>query len=156
MAESRLTNGLLNAALLVGGILVLVLLYGFVSRSFVPRTTPTRAGVEESPTANSRIKVEVRNAAGVDGLAGAATEHLRRRGFDVVEIGNATLRDTSTVLVRSGTALDARHVAQSLGLSADRIVTGGPTNDYALDVTVYLAADYYPDVAPFTIPEPTP
>ncbi len=154
MAESRLSDGLLNVALVAGGVLVLVLLYGVVSRSFVPRTTPTRAGVEESPTANSRIKVEVRNASGVDGLAGAATTHLRRRGFDVVEIGNAASRDTSTVLVRSGTALDARHVAQALGLGAERVVTGGPTNDYALDVTVTLATDY-PDLAPFEIPEPT-
>lgn len=154
MAESRLTDGLLNVALVAGGLVVLVLLYGFASRTLVPRTTPTRAGVEESPTANSRIKVEVRNAAGVDGLAGRATEHLRRRGFDVVEIGNAAARDTSAVVVRSGTALDARHVAQALGLSAEHVVTGGPTNDYALDVTVYLAVDY-PAVAPFEISEPT-
>ena len=154
MAESRLTDGFLNVALVAGGVLVLVLLYGFVSRSFTPRTTPTRAGVEESPTANSRIKVEVRNAAGVDGLAALTTDYLRRRGFDVVEVGNAAVRDTSTVLVRSGTALDARHVAQALGLGTDRVVTGGPTNDYALDVTVYLASDYL-RFAPFDVSEPT-
>jgi hypothetical protein len=141
MAESRLTDGLLNAALVVGGVLVLVLLYGFASRAFLPRTTPTRTAAE-AVAENSRIKVEVRNGAGVDGLAGQATAHLRRRGFDVVEVGNTAARDTSTVLVRSGTALDARHVAQALGLGTEAVRTGGPTNDYALDVTVYLGADF--------------
>lgn len=150
MAQSRLTDGLLNVALLVGGALVLVLLYGFATRAFLPRTTPTRAFAEAAPTANSRIKVEVRNGAGVDGLAASATAHLRRRGFDVVEVGNAAPADTSRVLVRSGTALDARHVAQALGLGTEAVQTGGPANDYALDVTVTLGADY-PALAPFDL-----
>lgn len=150
MAQSQLTDGLLNVALVIGGVVVLVLLYGFASRAFLPRTTPTRTATEATPAANSRIKVEVRNAAGVDGLAASATSHLRRRGFDVVEVGNAASADTSRVLVRSGTALDARHVAQALGLGPEAVQTGGPTNDYALDVTVTLGADY-PTLAPFDI-----
>ena len=137
MSGSRLSDGLLNAALVAGGLVVLVLLYGFATRAFTPRTVPDREAAD-----HSRIQVEVRNAAGVDGLAAQTTAHLRRRGFDVVDIGNATARDTTTVLVRSGTALDARHVAQALGLGPERVVTGGPTTDYALDVTVYLGADY--------------
>ena len=150
MADSRLTDGLLNAALVAGGVLVLVLLYGFASRTFVPRTTPTRAATEDL----SRIKVEVRNGSAVDGLASQATAHLRRRGFDVVGVGNAARQATSTVLVHAGTAGDARHVAQALGLTPDHVVTGGPANDYALDVTVTLGTDY-PPVAPFARSEPT-
>ncbi len=137
MAESRLSDGLLNAALVAGGIGVLVLLYGFGTRAFTPRTVPDR---EEAD--HSRIQVEVRNGAGVDGLAAQTTAYLRRRGFDVVELGNAAGQDSTTVLVRSGTALDARHVAQALGLGAERVVTGGPTADYSLDVTVTVGADY--------------
>ena len=137
MSGSRLSDGLLNAALVVGGLVVLVLLYGFATRAFTPRTVPDRAGAD-----HSRIQVEVRNGAGVDGLAAQTTAYLRRRGFDVVELGNAAVRDSTTVLVRSGTALDARHVAQALGLGAERVVTGGPTTDYSLDVTIYLGADY--------------
>lgn len=137
MSGPRLSDGLLNAALVVGGVVVLVLLYGLATRAFTPRTVPDRAAAD-----HSRIQVEVRNAAGVDGLAAEVTAHLRRRGFDVVDIGNAATRDTTTVLVRSGTALDARYVAQALGLDADRVVTGGPSTDYSLDVTVYVGADY--------------
>lgn len=137
MAESRLSDGLLNAALVVGVVVVLVLLYGFATRAFTPRTVPDR---EEAD--HSRIQVEVRNGAGVDGLAAQTTAFLRRRGFDVVELGNGAFQDTTTVLVRSGTALDARHVAQALGLGVERVVTGGPTTDYSLDVTVTVGADY--------------
>ena len=150
MAESRWTDGLLNAALVAGGVLVLLLLYGFVSRTVVPRTTPTRAATEDL----SRIKVEVRNGSAADGLASQTTAHLRRRGFDVVGVGNADRQPTSSVVVRAGTADDARHVAQALGLDPDAVVTGGPANDYALDVTVTLGADY-PALAPFDRPAPT-
>lgn len=154
MADSRLTDGLLNLALAGGGILVLVLLYGFAARTLTPRTTPTRAATAaESVVDNSRIKVEIRNAAGVDGLAAQATAHLRRRGFDVVEVGNAAVEDTSRVLVRSGTSVDARHVAQALGLGPEAVQTGGPTNDYALDVSVYLGANYATQ-APFDLDSP--
>lgn len=153
MAEPRLTDALLNAALVVGGVVVLVLLYGFAARALTPRTTPTRSAVETDVLANSRIKVEVRNAAGVDGLAGRTTAYLRRRGFDVVEVGNAAPQDTSHVLVRSGTALDARHVAQALGLGPEAVRAGGSTADYALDVTVTLGADF-PDAAPFDLDPP--
>ena len=137
MPESRLSSAALNVALGAGALLLAVLLWGLATRVFTPRTTPTRA--DESL---SRIQVEVRNAAGVDGLARQTREYLIRRGFDVVEVGNAERRDTTTVLVRSGTALDARHVAQALGLGDTRVVTGGPTTDYTLDATLYVGADY--------------
>lgn len=142
MADLRLGDGLLNVALLAGGVLVLVLLYGFASRAFTPRTTPTRA--ED----NSRIKVEVRNGSGADGIAGEATAFLRRRGFDVVGVGNADLQRTSSILVRAGTEDDAHHVAGALGMTPDHVETGGPINDYSLDLTVYLGADYAA-LAPF-------
>lgn len=127
----------LNLALGIGLVLVAALVWGLATRVFTPRTTPTRSG-----EAMSRIQVEVLNATGVDGLARRTREHLIQRGFDVVETGNTAVRDTTTVLVRSGTALDARHVAQSLGLGDNRVVTGGPTTDYSLDVTLFVGADY--------------
>ncbi|WP_412069997.1 LytR C-terminal domain-containing protein [Rubrivirga sp. IMCC43871] len=141
MADRTRNDVLLNAGLVVGALVVGVLVWGGVTRVMGPRaldTDPERA----------RIQVEVRNAAGVDGLAATTTDHLRRHGFDVVDIGNAERRERTTVVVRSGTALDARNVAQALGLGPDRVVTGGPTTDYALDVTVYVGTDFEA-LAPF-------
>ena len=137
---SRLADGATTAALVLCALAVAVLAYGLATRAFVPRTTPTREAGRAADSSD-RVQVEVWNAAGVDGLAAAAAERLRRRGFDVVTTGNAGRRDTSAVVVRSGTTLDARHVAQALGLSEALVVTGGPTEDYTLDVTVYLATD---------------
>ncbi len=149
-SRSRITDGLLNAALIGSGILVLVLLYGFASRSFFPRTTPTRADAEEVDQTNARIKVEVLNATGVDGLARDAGQFLRRRGFDVVQTGNTASADSSYVQLRAGAIADARHVAGALGLSPSSVDTMGSPNDYALDVTVILGPDFL-SLTPFDI-----
>ena len=141
MADRTPSDGLLNAGLVVGVVLVGALVWSGVTRL-------TGRGPIDADPELARIQVEVRNAAAVDGLAARTTAHLRRHGFDVVDIGNAEGRDRTEVVVRSGTALDARHVADALGLAADRVVTGGPTTDYALDVTVYVGADYR-TLAPF-------
>ena len=150
MARSRTVDVLLNIALVAVVLLVGVLLYGLVTRTTAPRTTPTRdaaASLGEEPGADP-IQVEIRNAIGVDGLGRQATTFLRRRGFDVVEVGNAPRREASAVLVRAGTEAYARRVAAAMGLPDDRVEPGGPLADYDPDVAVYIGADY-PNLAPF-------
>jgi hypothetical protein len=147
-----LSDGLLNAALMGAGLLLLVLLYGFASRALLPRTSPDRAEPVAVVSGNARIKVEVRNAAGLDRLARDAGAFLRRRGFDVVQTGNAPPADTSRVVLRAGSAADARHVAASLRLPETALDLRGDPNDYQLDITVYLGADY-PARAPFDTPQ---
>ena len=128
----------------------MVLLYGLVTRTATPRTTPTRDVplVTGSDPGADPIQVEVRNAAGVDGLAREATSFLRRRGFDVIEVGDAPLREESTVVVRAGTEAYAERVAAALGVDAARIDADGPLADYDPDVAVYLGGDYA-GLAPF-------
>lgn len=141
-SRSRLSEGLLNAALLGGALVFLVLLYGFASRTFFPRTNPVRADATSADATNTRIKVEVQNSTGVDGLARDAGLFLRRRGFDVVETGNGAAADSSYVILRAGAPADARHVAGALGLAETAVDTTGSPNDYSLDVTVVLGPDY--------------
>ena len=151
MDRTRLTDALLNVALGAVIVLVGVLLIGLVSRTVAPRTTPTRdaAFAEGEQPGTDPIQVEVRNAAGADGIARTVTTFLRHRGFDVIEVGNATaLRDSSVVVVRAGTAAYARRVAAALALSSDQVEPGGPLADYDADVAVYLGADYA-RLAPF-------
>ncbi|MEM6327574.1 MAG: LytR C-terminal domain-containing protein [Bacteroidota bacterium] len=149
MARPRIVDALLNVALVGVLVLVGVLLYGLVTRTSTPRTTPTRdASVLSAPGADP-IQVEVRNAAGADGIARATTAYLRRRGFDVIEMGNATgQREATVVVVRAGTDAYARRVAAALDLPADRVEAGGPLADYDPDVAVFLGADYA-RLAPF-------
>lgn len=153
MARPRIVDALLNVALIGVLLLVGVLLYGLVTRTFTPRTTPTRDSLASTEVGTDPgadpIQVEVRNASGADGIARETTAFLRRRGFDVIEVGNAqAAREASAVVVRAGTDDYALRVAAALGLPADRVETGGTLADYDPDVAVYLGADYA-RLAPF-------
>lgn len=88
-----------------------------------------------------RIRVEVLNGAGVDGLARRATERLRGLGFDVVYYGNADRfgRDTSVAIARLGSVEPAWRVAEALGI---RRVERAPEDELYLDVTVILGSDW--------------
>jgi hypothetical protein len=89
-----------------------------------------------------RVRVEVLNAAGVPGLARAATERLRERGFDVVYYGNAGSAaggDTSRVLDRLGKRDVAHRVAEAIGVAS---VAAAPDTTLYVDVTVVLGRDW--------------
>lgn len=88
-----------------------------------------------------RIRVEVLNAAGRQGIAEAATEQLRDSGFDVVYFGNAPAfnRDSSAVLARRGGLESARAVADALGITA---VWSAPDSTLLVDVSVLLGTDW--------------
>ncbi|MEL6615659.1 MAG: LytR C-terminal domain-containing protein [Bacteroidota bacterium] len=155
MARPKLVDGLLNVALVGVGLLVLVLLYGLVTRAFTPRTTPLR----DTPIASDGprvdpIQVEVRNAVGVDGLGRETTAYLRRRGFDVVAVGNADYREESAVVVRAGTEEYARRVAAALGAPEAAIENAGPVAVYDPDVEVFIGADFA-TLSPFQPPDST-
>lgn len=148
MSRFRFGNLLLNIALMGAGLAVLVLLYGFATRTFTPRTAPVR---EENPSRlpGDVMQVEVRNGAGTAGVASAVTRYLRRRGFDVVESGNYSSFDQQETLVldRVGNPEAARRLANALGLPVDRI-RDEPRAELYLDASVIIGHDYA-SLAPF-------
>ncbi len=96
------------------------------------------------PTLEDRIRVEVLNGGGIQGVAAQATEVLRDRGFDVVYFGNESSfgRDSSVIVdrtMRSG-ALDS--VSRSLDIAATRI---DPDSARLVDITVLLGTDWAPE-----------
>lgn len=96
-----------------------------------------------------RVRVEVLNGGGRDGMARSATGVLRDAGFDVVEVGNWQTSDEpgSFVLNRGGSLDGARRVADALGVRDVRSVAEGEANLYA-DVTVVLGREWSPEMAP--------
>jgi hypothetical protein len=148
MSRPRFGNLFLNVALLGAGLAVLVLLYGLAARTFTPRTAPVR---EDNPAqlTGDVIQIEVRNGAGVAGVAGTVTSYLRRRGFDVVESGNYRSFDQeqTVVLDRVGNPEAAQRVANALGLGPDRI-QDEPRADLYLDASVIVGQDFE-SLAPF-------
>lgn len=114
--------------------------------------TPTSRGLPFRRDARApegvRIRVEVLNATKTRGLARRATQHLRDRGFDVVDVGTSPVQlDTTLVLDRSRRPEWARLVADALGGGA-RVVERPDSSRY-LDVTVQIGASWRPPAKPF-------
>jgi hypothetical protein len=131
-------EGFLLVLLLAG---VGLLLYALGVRLLAPRVDPTR---EENPARliGDIIQIEVRNACGVEGVAARTTRYLRRRGFDVVEVGNyPQLEPHSLVIDRVGDLEAARKVAAALGIPAER-VQQQIRPDLFLDASVIIGQDY--------------
>ena len=95
------------------------------------------------PALGVRVRVEVLNGGGRDGVARSATDVLRDAGFDVVFFGNARSfdQDSSVVVDRVGELEWARAVADALGIP---IVRSDPDPNLYLDVSVVLGRDWVP------------
>jgi len=103
-----------------------------------PQLNSTAAGL-------GRVRVEVLNAGGTQGMARLATDHLRDRGFDVVFFGNADAfgQDSTIVLDRSARPRAAAAVGQALGTNR---VESRPDANLYLDATVMLGSHWTPDM----------
>jgi hypothetical protein len=94
-----------------------------------------------------RIRVQVLNATDTRGLAQRATDYLRDRGFDVVEIGtNREKMDTTLVLDRSNHPDWASRVAAAMG--GAKVLSRPDTSRY-LDITVLIGTTWRPPAQPF-------
>jgi hypothetical protein len=88
------------------------------------------------------VTVEVLNATRRQGAARTATRLLRRRGLDVVFLGNAdSLAHATRVVARRGDAERARYVAAALGAG---LVTVETDTFRRVDVSVILGEDFRP------------
>lgn len=140
--QERVRNGVLNAALVAGGLAVVLLLYGVATRALVPPADPERSS-QSTGLVGGIIQVEVRNGAGVDHLAAETMTYLRDRGFDVVDVGNYRTfqQERSIVIDRVGDPEAARKVADALGLPDSR-VRQKIRPQYYLDASVIVGHDY--------------
>jgi hypothetical protein len=104
-------------------------------------------GADDRAPSGVRVRVQVLNATSTRGLAQRATDHLRDRGFDVVEIGtNREKMDSSLVLDRSNHPEWANRVAAAMGGAR---VLSRPDSSRYLDVTVLIGASWRPPSQPF-------
>ncbi len=126
-------------------LVVLALLALFAGSALLQWWEPPKDQRVVEPVVNpgERIRVEVRNAGGLPGMARSATDLLRDAGFDVVELGNASAfdRETSIVLARLGRTDWAGSVAEALGIA---VFADEPDSTIFVDVTVLLGRDWGP------------
>lgn len=131
-------------------VIVVVLVTGAVLGTWIAQwAQPGGVGVEavriQIPTVfGERVRVEVRNGGGLDGMARAATDLLRDAGFDVVEVGNWETFDvdSSFVMVRTEDLEPGRRAADILGISD---VRSEPATNLYVDVSVVLGSDWSPE-----------
>lgn len=142
MEQRALRRWLLAGVVVCGAALAAVALRPRGSSGRGAASLTLRSSDAQAP-ADTRIRVEVRNASRTAGLAHDATLHLRERGFDVVEYGNVRsprdLRDTTLVIDRSGHPDWARLVAAAMGGAP--VVARRDSSRY-LDVTVLVGGDW--------------
>ena len=126
-------------------VVVLVVIAALISRKMTGRVFGMGAGDHAPP--GVRIRVQVLNATSTRGLAQRATDHLRDRGFDVVEIAtNREKMDSTLVLDRSNHPDWANRVAAAMGGAT---VLSRPDTSRYLDVTVLIGASWRPPPQPF-------
>ncbi len=137
----RIRRPLATTLVVVVGAAVAVLV-GSGMGQWVPEDRTPDDGALMTP-GEDRVTIDVRNAGGVDGMARAATDHLRAAGFDVVSLGNAGAfgHDTTVVIDRVGDGERAAAVALALGVAR---VTSEPDSTLFVDVTVRLGSDWAP------------
>ena len=135
-------NSLINVVLVVLGLAVLALLYALGTRVFTPRVDPVRAS-DSGQLIGDIIQIEIRNGCGVAGLAGEMTEFLRKKGFDVVEVGDFESFDLehSVVYDRIGDLESAKKLANAVGLPPDRVIQDIKPEEY-LDASIVIGRDY--------------
>lgn len=104
---------------------------------------------ERTEVAAEIIQLNVLNGCGVSGVADRFTDYLRAHDFDVVELGNYTIRgrinynvDETFVIDRIGNKANAIKVAEVLGIEEVKVIQQ-INEDYFLDVSLVIGKDYY-------------
>jgi hypothetical protein len=139
----------MKGRVLLAGALFVVVAVG-ASAVITRRVTGTVFGIGSADRAPAgvRVRVQVLNATSTRGLAQRATDHLRDRGFDVVEIGtNRERMDSTLVLDRSNHQQWAKLVGEALG--GAKVASRPDTSSY-VDVTVVLGTSWRSPPQPFS------
>ena len=133
-------------------IFILVVLIVYLSYSAYLKIVQRSDGevtVEEKEAPAEIIQLNVLNGCGVTGVADRFTDYLRAHNFDVVELGNYTVKgtvnynvDETFVIDRIGNKANAYKVAKALGIENVKVIQQ-INEDYFLDVSLVIGKDYY-------------
>lgn len=142
----------MRRALLVAAVVLLLIVIGGAgvvlrARDGSAPVLPSVGGTSMPRAPDSvRVRVQVLNTTRTRGLARRATQLLRDRGFDVVELGTASPTiDTTIVLDVSGHPAWADAAAKVMAPARTR---SRPDSSRYLDITVLVGSSWRPPAEP--------
>lgn len=151
MKQIKITkNHIINGVLGLLGIFTFILFFSFIYRLVISPSVDPYVSEENKQTSKKQevIQINVLNACGVDGLASKAKEYLRRRGFDVVEIGNySEVLNHSLICDRIGDSESADKVAYAMGISKKSVISQVDSSLY-IRASVIIGNDFF-ELKPF-------
>ncbi len=116
-----------------------------------PRSSRSEPGVTELPISEpvkepvvpAKVKVQILNGCGKQGIAKRAQKWMESNDYDVRDVGNADRQDyrSSEVLNRSGNAAAARDLARMLGIDESKIKRKAAAPGLDVDLTLIIGAD---------------
>lgn len=139
--NSSVQNFILNSIIIVLCLIISFMILSVVTKFQKFEETANEEGKKKS--AADIVQLEVLNGCGVLGVADKFTEYLRKKNFDVVQVGNYISFDIDKTLIidRTGNVANAEKVAGFLGIDESSIIQQ-INNDYFLDVTLVIGKDY--------------
>lgn len=139
IAKNKYLNWFLLSCM---GLVVILMLSSFVMRIFVSPSVENTYEDVQHENKMKIIQVNILNACSVPGIANKAKVFMRKRGFDVVEIGNYSKNlDKSLVLDRTGNLDASLKVAYAMGISDTLVSSKQDTNLY-LQSTIVIGKDF--------------
>jgi hypothetical protein len=141
-------NYFLNISIIILVIVCVILGYSIVRNSIAskydkPKTITDTAKNTITNQPNRAYQIDVQNGTGENGVAAYFRDFFKKKGFDVVEMGNYKSNDVNKTMIidRNGNNFAAKRVAESLGLTEYNIIPQKDTTSF-LDVTVVIGKDY--------------
>lgn len=131
--------------ILISILLLLIAFFGYsivLKNFFAPKYETSVTIVNQNESIEKAIQIEILNSTGTSGLANKMMNELRKKGFDVVKIGNySDTCSATTVYHRLGDSSLSINVARAIGL-ADSLVIIAIDSSLFLNTTVVIGNDF--------------
>jgi hypothetical protein len=141
-------NYVLNSIIIVLVIICFIMLYSVYKNMSgenqnVQKITGDTAVTKITNQPNLTLQLDVQNGTGENGVAAEFRSFLKKKSFDVVEMGNYKNSDEmrTKIINRRGNKAAAEKVADALGVSKKNIIEQRDSTTL-LDVTVIIGKDY--------------
>lgn len=119
-----------------------LLLSSFIYHNFIITEATPLIDNERDASYNNTIQLNIMNASNHPGLANKLKQYYRKRGFDVVEVGNFKFEaNKSLVIDRVGDLKSAYKVANVLGIP-DSMVSRNLDSTMYLRTTLVIGKDW--------------